>query len=129
MDAEEARLMEDIQRRRAELVTRAEGLKRSLTLALDPRERIKRHPLRGLLTSIGTGIFLGRMIGGGGRAAPRRAGAEPQATNSEHESPLLSLASSVLPTLLPTLLPAVMGPLMSLVLPRSPKRRGKTNSH
>ena len=127
MDAEEARLLEDIQGRRAELVSRAENLKRSLTVALDPRERIKRHPLRGLLTSIGAGMFLGRMIGG--RAAPRRDGLEPQVTNSEPESPLLALASSVLPSLLPTLLPVVLGPLMSLVLPRSPRRRDKTNSH
>ena len=127
MDAEEARLIADIRQRRADLVGRAEHMKRTLTEALDPRERIKRHPLRGLLTSVGTGIFLGRLISG--RPA-RRSQAEPEpVAPAEPESPLAALAAGLLPTLLPTLLPAVMGPLMSLVMPRSRKRRDKTNSH
>ena len=126
MDAQEEILLADIKARRADLVSKAEGLKRTLTETFDPRERIKRHPLRGILSSVGAGMFLGRLMGGRG---PRKGGFEPEPPPPEPQSPLASLAAGVLPTLLPTLLPAVMGPLLSLILPRGPRRRGKTNSH
>ena len=126
MDAEEARLLAEIEARRADLVSRAHELRRSVTQTLDPRERIKRHPLRGLLTSVGTGIFLGRLMSG--RPAARR-NSEPEAAHAaEPESPLASLAASVLPTLLPTLLPAIVGPLASFIFPRASGRRGKKNN-
>ena len=126
MDTQEAKLLAEIRARRADLVMKAEGLKRTLTETFDPRERIKRHPLRGILSSVGAGMFLGRMMTG---RASRRTGVEPEPAPPEPQSPLAALAAGVLPTLLPTLLPAVMGPLMSLIMPRGSRRRAKTNSH
>jgi len=127
MDAEEARLLDEIKARREDIANHAENLKRSVTELLDPRERIKRHPLRGLLTTVGTGIVLGRLMGG---RSIRKESIEPEPQSAEPDSPLLSFAASVLPGLLPTLLPAIVGPLASLILPRGSSRRGKkTNSH
>lgn len=129
MDPYEAQLEEDIRRRRAELLTKAETVKRSFVETFDPRERVRRNPLGSLLATVGAGMFLGRMVSGrSARANGRVAEVEPP---EPEESSLASLAMSVLPTLLPTLLPAVVRPLISLVLPKrtKPRPRKPTNSH
>jgi hypothetical protein len=126
MDAEEARLLEDIQKRRAELITRAQTVKRSVVETFDPREHFKRSPVTGLLTSLSAGVFLGRMMMGRSSHANGEVGAAPPP--EEEPSTLASLAMGILPSLLPTVLPALVRPLISLVLPTRPKRARKTNS-
>lgn len=128
MDPYEAQLLDDIQLRRAELMNRAESLRRAFVETFDPRERVKRNPLSGLLTSLGAGMFLGRMMPG---RSTRGNGTTIAPEPPPAESTLASIAVSMLPGLLPTLMP-LMGPLMSLLIPKKrpkpPKPPGTTHS-
>ncbi len=124
MDAYEARLTEEIQQRRAELVARAEKLRRVVVETIDPRETVKRHPLGGLLTSLGAGMFLGGMLPGrSGRANGASKGAPAPASES---SLFGTVAAGVLSSVLPGLIPMLVGPLMSLITPK-PRTRKREN--
>jgi hypothetical protein len=109
MDPEEARLEEEVRRRRADLVARGDSLRRSVIDTFDPREAIKRHPVGGLLASLGVGIVAGRVLTGRrSRASNGKAESE-----SSEGSPLASLAMGFLPGLLVKIVPLVAAPLLS----------------
>jgi hypothetical protein len=109
MDREEARLEEEVRRRREELVTKGESLRRSVVDKFDPREIVKRNPVGGLLASVGVGIFVGKMLTGrGSRGKNGEAESKPSADPS-----LASLAMGLLPGLLSRVAPMFVAPLLS----------------
>jgi len=103
MDDHEAELMKDIERRRAELLGRAEAFRRNLITNFDPREKVKRHPLAGLATSLLAGVALAL-------ASPRRPDRQVAASAN-------GLMGAFLPGLLkgivPTLLMGLVNPLLA----------------
>ena len=107
MDPQEARLEEEVRQCRAELLSRGESLRRTVATTLDPREMFKRHPVRGVLTSLGLGLFAGRILSG--RSARVKNGA-PQPEAASAAAP--SLASLAMGMILPRILPALVGPVL-----------------
>src|SRR5213594_3810216 len=113
MDPHEAELLREIQQRRKELVSRAEAFRRTAIATFDPREGLRRHPLAGVLTSLGAGVLLALLP----MIPPKR---EPQAAGARGglDQTLISFAAG----LLPGALPALMSPLLSLLSrPRASK--------
>jgi len=107
MDPQEAKLEEEVRQCRAELLSRGESLRRTVAVTLDPREMFKRHPVRGLLTSLGVGLFAGRMLSGrGGRV--KNGASEPEPSSAAAPS----FASLAMGMILPRILPALVGPVL-----------------
>lgn len=103
MDDREAEMVMEIERRRAELLGRAEAFRKNLVTNFDPREKVKRHPVAGLATSLLAGVALAM-------ASPRRADRQVVASAN-------GLMSAFLPGLLkgivPTLLMGLINPLLA----------------
>ena len=115
MDPHEAELLREIQQRRKELVSRAEAFRLTAIATFDPRERLRRHPLAGVLTSLGAGIVLALLP-----MIPPRREPQPAGARGGLDQALISFAAGLLPGALPTL----MSPLLSLFgRPRVSKQR------
>ena len=110
-DRREAELIREVERSRAELLVRARALQSSAMAILDPRESIRRHPIRGIVLSLATGVILSAL--GRRREAGPVAGGQPP----PQPHPLVSLAES----LLPDLINGFLGPLIAnLLVPPEP---------
>ena len=124
MDATEARLLEEIRQRRADLVTRAESLRRSVVDTLDPCEQVRRHPVGSILASLGAGVLLGGAFprrGRRGRGAAANGAAESAAPEAGIPG-FASIAAGLLPSLLPMIVPLV-GRLVSWFEPEEGRYR------
>lgn len=111
MDPHEAKLEEEVRLRRAELLEKGESLRRSVVETLDPRSIVKRNPVGGLLTSLGVGLFMGRMLTGRGTRGKNAAAEAPPLNDAPS---LVSLVAGMLPGLALRALPKLIGPVFSL---------------
>jgi hypothetical protein len=118
MDSHEAELWREIQKKRQALHSKADALRRSAIATFDPRESLRRHPLAGVVTSLGAGVILALLP-----MLPKRRDSQGAGVKSGMDQALLSLAAGLLPALLPT----IVGPLLGLLRrPRGPKDRSRS---